>query len=68
MGWAAKGKRLLRYYVTTAGGNVIYLVVLTLLARTGIPLLVANVAAIGTGGTFNYLIHNAWTWRRGERA
>lgn len=66
-GWRAKGARLVRYYATTGGGNLIYLAVLTLLTRVGVPLLLANLAAIGTGGSFNYLIHNLWTWRRSER-
>ena len=60
--------RLVRYSLTTAAGNVIYLGVLTALVH-GLRLfdLLANLVAIGAGGTFNYLIHNVWTWRGGER-
>ena len=63
--WAG---RLIRYYSTTAVGNLIYLGVLTALVH-GLRLfdLLANLVAIGAGGTFNYLIHNVWTWRGGER-
>jgi putative flippase GtrA len=56
--------RMLRYYGTTAVGNLIYLGVLTLLIQgADLFYLVANLVAIGVGGTVNYLIHNAWTWR-----
>jgi putative flippase GtrA len=56
--------RMLRYYGTTAVGNLIYLGVLTLLIQSAdLFYLVANLVAIGVGGTVNYLIHNAWTWR-----
>ncbi len=63
--WAG---RLIRYYVTTFMGNVIYLGALTALVH-GLRLfdLLANLVAIGVGGTFNYLLHNIWTWRGGER-
>src|SRR3972149_9936774 len=60
--------RLVRYYITTFGGNVIYLGMLTLLTHgLDLFLLLANLMAIGVGGTFNYLLHNVWTWRGGER-
>jgi len=60
--------RLVRYYITTFGGNVIYLGMLTLLTHgLDLFLLLANLIAIGVGGTFNYLLHNVWTWRGGER-
>jgi len=60
--------RLLRYYSTTAVGMLISLGVLVLLTDVlGIYLLVSNLIAIGVGGTFNYLLHNVWTWRGGER-
>ncbi|MDQ7828337.1 MAG: GtrA family protein [Armatimonadota bacterium] len=63
-GWRAKGKRLLRYYATTGLGNLIYLGTLTVLTRIPLPLLGANMLAIGVGGGFNYLVHNVWTWQR----
>lgn len=66
-GWRAKAGRLVQYYATIAVGNLIYLVVLTVLVHWGRLFdLLANLIAIGVGGTFNYLIHNAWTWRGGE--
>lgn len=64
-GLRMKAVRLLRYYSTTAAGNVIYLAVLTGLVRgVGLHHQAANIIAIGVGGTFNYLLHNLWTWRR----
>ncbi len=55
--------RLIRYYVTTGGGNLIYLAALTVLVEVvGIRLFLANLVAIGTGGVFNYWMHNVWTW------
>ena len=66
--WRVKAIRMLRYYGTTAAGNLIYLAVLTVLTqRLGLFVLAANLVAIGVGGTFNYVLHNLWTWRRGER-
>ncbi len=66
-GLRARAERLVRYYSTTVLGFVISLVVLVLLAdRLGLHLLAANLVAIGVGGTVNYLIHNAWTWRGGR--
>ncbi len=61
-----KAIRLGRYYLTTSLGNVVYVGTLTLLTRMlHIEVLLANVAAIGVGGTLNYLLHNRWTWRHG---
>lgn len=63
-----KAVRMVRYYTTTAAGNLIYLAVLQVLtSRLRLYVLVANIVAIGIGGAFNYLLHNMWTWRRGER-
>jgi len=60
--------RLIRYYSTTAAGQLVYLAVLTALThRLRLYVLVSNIVAIAVGGTFNYLLHNVWTWRRGER-
>jgi len=60
--------RLVRYYVTTGGGNLIYLAVLTVLVEIlGIRLFLANFVAIGTGGVFNYWMHNVWTWGKSRR-
>ncbi len=60
-----KGIRLLRYYATTAAGNLIYVATLTALTQ-GVKLhvLIANVVAIGVGGALNYFMHNYWTWQR----
>lgn len=67
-GWSARLGRLVRYYSTTAAGNLLYLVVLTVLTHwLRLFVLLANLVAIAVGGAFNYLLHNAWTWRRGER-
>ncbi len=58
--------RMARYYVTTIVGNAIYIGMLwALVHRLRLFDLLANLVAIGTGGMFNYLIHNFWTWRRG---
>lgn len=66
--WRMKAIRMVRYYGTTAAGNLIYLAVLTALTqRLGLFVLAANLAAIGVGGTFNYVLHNLWTWRHGDR-
>ncbi len=62
-----KGVRMLRYYATTAVGNTISLGVLVALSDgLHLFLLLANLIAIGVGGTFNYLIHSVWTFRRRE--
>jgi putative flippase GtrA len=54
--------------VTTGGGNLIYLAVLTALVEIlGIRLFLANLVAIGTGGVFNYWMHNVWTWGKSRR-
>lgn len=67
-GVRAGAGRLIRYYSTTALGFAVSLGVLVLLAdRLGLFLLLANLVAIGVGGTVNYLLHNAWTWG-GRRA
>ncbi|MGH7753825.1 MAG: GtrA family protein [Gemmatimonadales bacterium] len=66
-GWRARGRRLLRYYGTTLVGLVISVTVLVFLTdHLGVHLLASNLVAIGAGGTVNYLIHNAWTWRAGR--
>jgi putative flippase GtrA len=60
--------RMVRYYSTTAMGTVISLGVLVVLTDwLGIYLLLSNLVAIGVGGTFNYILHNVWTWRGGKR-
>ncbi len=64
-GARAKLGRLVRYYTTTAGGNLIYLGLLTTLVHwVRLYDLLANLIAIGVSGTGNYLVHNAWTWGR----
>jgi len=60
--------RLLRYYSTTAAGMVISLAILVVLVDwVRLNLLLANFVAIGVGGTFNYVLHNIWTWRGAQR-
>ncbi len=67
-GGRAKAVRLVRYYATTMLGNVIYLGVLAVLVHwVRLFDLWANLVAIGVGGSFNYLLHNVWTWRGSER-
>lgn len=67
-GWGPWLVRLQRYYVATALGNLIYVVVLTTLVHSVRFLdLLANLIAIGTGGAFNYILHDLWTWHAGER-
>jgi len=64
--WAG---RMVRYYVTTLGGLAIYQgVLLVAIHGLGVFDLLANLVAIGVGGTVNYLIHNIWTWREGDWA
>jgi putative flippase GtrA len=59
--------RLGRYYATTGLGNLVYLGVLTTLTRWfGFQVLLANVAAIGAGGSLNFLLHNRWTWPQAD--
>lgn len=59
-----KIRRLGRYYGATVTGSILYLVALTVLTQwVGIFLLLANIIAIGLGGSLNYLMHNLWTWR-----
>ncbi len=67
-GWGPWRVRLQRYYVTTALGNLIYVVVLTTLVHFVRFLdLLANLIAICTGGVINYILHNLWTWHAEER-
>lgn len=64
-----KAVRLIRYYSTTALGNVITLAILVVLTDwLGLFVLLANLVGIGVGGSFNYLLHNAWTWRPDRKA
>lgn len=63
-GTLPRAGRMVRYYVTTLGGLLIYqAVLLVAIHRLRVFDLLANLAAIGAGGTVNYLIHNVWTWR-----
>ncbi len=62
-----KTVRLGRYYATTGLGNLVYLGVLTTLTRwLGFQVFLANIAAIGAGGSLNFLLHNRWTWPRAD--
>lgn len=57
--------RLLRFQLTALAGLVITVVALrTLLATTGLHLLVANLAAVGAGAAWNFAVNVTWTWRR----
>jgi dolichol-phosphate mannosyltransferase len=55
--------RMLRYYVTTWAGQVVYLSVLWALTQVGIAPMLANLIGVLTGGALNYVVHNLWTWR-----
>jgi len=59
--------RLGRYFATTGLGNVVYLGVLLVTRRLGLYVFLGNIVAIGAGGSFNFLLHNRWTWRRADR-
>jgi dolichol-phosphate mannosyltransferase len=57
--------RLLRFNSVSAGGLVITASVLTgLTVYFHIPLLLANLFAIGCATVWNYTMNNWWTWRR----
>jgi putative flippase GtrA len=63
-----KAIRLARYYSTTAIGSLISLSILVMLTDwLGLFVLLANLVAIGVGGSFNYVLHSLWTWRRGDQ-
>jgi cellulose synthase/poly-beta-1,6-N-acetylglucosamine synthase-like glycosyltransferase/putative flippase GtrA len=57
------GRRLLRYHGVAAGGMAISLGVLAALtAHTALPLLLANLFAIGAATLWNYTASARWTW------
>lgn len=57
--------RLLRFQLTALAGLVITVLTLRgLLAATGLHLLLANLAAVGAGATWNLAVNMSWTWRR----
>lgn len=57
------GKRLLRYHGVAAGGMAISLgVLVALTAHTPLPLLLANLVAIGAATLWNYTVSARWTW------
>lgn len=59
----AFGRRLLRYHGVAAGGAVVSLGVLaTLTTHSRLPLLLANLFAIGAATLWNYIVNARWTW------
>lgn len=57
------GRRLLRYHGVAAGGMAISLGVLAALtAHTALPLLLANLCAIGAATVWNYTVSARWAW------
>jgi dolichol-phosphate mannosyltransferase len=61
--WSVFLRRLGKYYIATGAGNLVYLALLWGLTHLGMVPMLANIIAIGVGGTLNYVAHNAWTWR-----
>lgn len=58
------GGRLLRFNVVSLGGMAITAVILTALVRYGhLPLLLANLIAVGGAMAWNYGMNIRWTWR-----
>ena len=56
--------RLLRFNGVALGGMLLTAVLLTLLTHyAGLPLLIANVLAVGGAMAWNYVINTRWTWR-----
>lgn len=59
--------RLLRFNGVALGGMVFTALLLTLLTRfTPLPLLAANVLAVGAATVWNYMANSRWTWSAGE--
>jgi cellulose synthase/poly-beta-1,6-N-acetylglucosamine synthase-like glycosyltransferase/putative flippase GtrA len=59
----AFGRRLLRYHGVAAGGAAVSLGVLAALtSHSPLPLLVANLFAIGAATLWNYAVNARWTW------
>ncbi len=57
--------RLLRFQLTALAGLAITVSTLqALMALTGMHLLVANLAAVGAGAAWNFVVNVTWTWRR----
>jgi cellulose synthase/poly-beta-1,6-N-acetylglucosamine synthase-like glycosyltransferase/putative flippase GtrA len=57
------GRRLLRYHGVAASGAVITVGLLALLtARTTLPLLAANLLAIGVATIWTYSVSSRWAW------
>lgn len=58
-------KRLLRYHGVAAGGMAISLGVLAALtSHSLLPLLLANLLAIGAATAWNYLVGSSWAWQQ----
>jgi dolichol-phosphate mannosyltransferase len=56
--------RLLRFNIVSLGGLVITVAFLTALVRySQLPLLLANLVAVGGAMTWNYGMNIRWTWR-----
>lgn len=59
----AFGQRLLRYHSVAAGGMAISVGALAALtAHTSLPLLIANLLAIGAATAWNYVVNSRLTW------
>jgi dolichol-phosphate mannosyltransferase len=60
--------RLLRFNGVALGGMAITTAVLAALAAHGhLPLLLANLLAVGAAMVWNYVVNDRWTWRQGTR-
>ena len=61
----AFGQRLLRFNGVALGGMAITSGTLVLLTSYGrLPLLMANLLAVGAATAWNYLVNSRWTWKR----
>ncbi len=58
--------RMLRFNSVALGGMALTALLLTLLMRfTPLPLLAANVLAVGAATVWNYMANSRWTWSAG---
>lgn len=67
-GSASRMIRLARFNSVALGGIVITMgLLVTLTSWVGLPLLAANLLAIGGGTIWNYLVNSWWTWRSSDK-
>ena len=60
--------RLLRFNGVALGGMALTALLLTLMMHSlHLPLLVANVLAVGAATVWNYVANSRWTWSAGSR-